>query len=515
MNVGQFEELCRSCDSLIQLPDASVERIAIQWLHVIREHPIFLWQYQFLFMPGDRLFPVAVRRFSATFHARLWGVRQFFRTFSSQAEYRKQAESLPSGIDYLFVSHFVNPSQASGSSPDFYFGDLPSSLAARGATVVVALINQTRRESRVSIEPICTGRVVRILLPLSLDRAGERAVLARLRTESKRLEAYAGFAAGLAAKVARWASLHALGGASRTAMRIGMQVSGLAKQIAAKNLVYTFEGHAWEWVTCALTRDTVPGIECIAYQHAALFERQHAIRRNLAPRYNPDVILTSNGFAKAEFESIYSSGQKKAVVELGSPRGLPEGRPGRARSSSHPEGICLVLPEGIESECDILFEFSRQCAALYPGIRFVWRLHPLMSIRRLRLRNPALWSLPSNVVVSGRSLEEDVGVSKWALYRGTTAVASAVVAGARPIYFHRDGEIPFDPLFRMGGFRAVVKEPSDLAGIFSDETDRSEAAAAARGLCRVLFPPMKATEVAEWLTMRAAISVAPDNSALA
>jgi hypothetical protein len=33
--------------------------------------------------------------------------------------------------------------------------------------------------------------------------------------------------------------------------------------------------------------------------------------------------------------------------------------------------VCLVIPEGIESECEILFSYSLNCAKAFPDVEFI------------------------------------------------------------------------------------------------------------------------------------------------
>ena len=42
MSAGQYLALCEACDRVLLAPDATIERVAVPWLHVIREHPVFL-----------------------------------------------------------------------------------------------------------------------------------------------------------------------------------------------------------------------------------------------------------------------------------------------------------------------------------------------------------------------------------------------------------------------------------------------------------------------------------------
>jgi len=121
-----------------------------------------------------------------------------------------------------------------------------------------------------------------------------------------------------------------------------------------------------------------------------------------------------------------------------------------------------VLPEGIPDECHLLFGFSLECARSNPDIEFLWRLHPILKYETLVAQNPALGNLPSNVRLSTGSLEEDISCSGWVLYRGTTAVVQAVVAGLRPLYLQSPGELTIDPLYELQVWRTSVSTVSEL-----------------------------------------------------
>ena len=40
MNEQQYRQLCKACDRVLMEQVSTIERIAISWLHVIREHPM-------------------------------------------------------------------------------------------------------------------------------------------------------------------------------------------------------------------------------------------------------------------------------------------------------------------------------------------------------------------------------------------------------------------------------------------------------------------------------------------
>ena len=67
--------------------------------------------------------------------------------------------------------------------------------------------------------------------------------------------------------------------------------------------------------------------------------------------------------------------------------------------------------------------------------------------------------IPKNIILSKNSLEKDIKNSRWSLYRGTTAIFSAVSGGTFPIYYNHNDIISTDPLYQL-------KETKDVKNIF-------------------------------------------------
>ena len=44
---------------------------------------------------------------------------------------------------------------------------------------------------------------------------------------------------------------------------------------------------------------------------------------------------------------------------------------------------CLILPEGMDSECEILSDFAIKCAHEIPQINFIIRFHPLTDLNKI------------------------------------------------------------------------------------------------------------------------------------
>jgi hypothetical protein len=499
----QYRLLCKTCDRVLLAHDSTIECIAISWLHVIREHPMLLTDYAGLFEP-DKEMTRSGRKWLGILRSEAAWIRRLIRAFSSTGRHWECHTEPPNQTDILFISHLINASHA-GQASDFYYGELPDELARKGFSVSIALINHTDLPSRPLVAKWKKSMVPRMIFTRSLGLQGEIAFRHRLKRESLRLRSRALHSdAGLSQKVLQQASREALSGISQATLRLGEQVSALVAKLKPKVIVVTHEGHAWERIAFSAARRAFAGIRCVAYQHAALFRLQHAIQRNLADGLNPDVILTSGVVSKTKLER--APGLKGIPVSvLGSNRTFKRNpttagdADQRILKKEPRDGLaCLVLPEGYMSECRHLFEFSLACAKKLPEIRFIWRLHPSVTYEALAKQSPKfMQKLPENIELSSSTLEEDIRRSRWVLYRGTTAVVQAAVAGLRPMYLQLPGEMTIDPLYELETWRAKISDVSGFERVVYPDAvlpdhPSDSAVEEARKYCELLFTPINA-----------------------
>ena len=475
MKEDQYHALCEACDRVLLSQDSSFDRVAIPWLHVIREHPEFLKNYEDLFKLGkDREYSC---QWARTLRNKMELFGQLGREFLSNGAPWAGPERLPTGIDVLFVSHLLSPSQA-GQADDFYFGSVPDQLVAHKHRAVIALINYSRQSVEILASKWEGSAVARVIFSNATSSFDYFRLYRRLWKESVSLRKLAvQEKCDLLRRVFIRASEEALSVSSVTTLRLASQVKELVGILRPKLVVVTHEGHAWERLAFASARMALPGIRCIGYQHAAVFRLQHAIRRNLAREYNPDQIFTAGMVGKKQLQR--APGLNGSLVSvLGSNRIFKSVKTkgdcviGRYRSEYSSKYACLVVPEAFASECFLLFEFSLACAQLCPEIQFIWRLHPLVTFESLLAKYRKLRNLPRNIVLSRATLEEDTARCRWALYRGTTAIVQAVVAGLRPIYLQQSGEMTIDPLYELNAFRAVVTTVSEFKKVTDIDINR-------------------------------------------
>ena len=163
--------------------------------------------------------------------------------------------------------------------------------------------------------------------------------------------------------------------------------------------------------------------------------------------------------AKAKTINKYLGDDYTVLASYGHIRDLPSNK----CIDNSDQITCLVLPEGIDSECHLLFDFSLRCAKLLPDVKFIWRLHPLISYRGLSRKNNKLQRLPENIILSNSSIEEDIMRSQFSIYRGSTAIITALSSGIRPIYLSLRNEMTIDLLFELDNkWRKIVTTSEEV-----------------------------------------------------
>ncbi len=469
MTEDQYKTLCECCDNVLVASDSTFERMAITWLHVIREHPVFLRQYDDVFLSAA---PLAIKILDNWRYALLDIARSVISTWKFFRQSRKNwCGFLPLGapVDFVFVSHLLNSSQLSGDD-DFYFGNVPLELIRHGKSVIIVLINHTDMpivdlECRLATSTIPRIVISRLLSPREEFRIWRSTFKERVKLKNAAISEIPGLRRTILGK----ASIQATSPSTRASLRIAKLVGEVISHCQAQRVVTTYEGHSWERLVYATARESSPGISCIGYQHAAFFRLQHAAKRSLGSKFDPDQILCAGPVSLRQLRD----GRKLLRVSFGIL--------GSARSINvmpvKTSAVCLVLPEGYQCECLKLFSFSMLCAKACPSVKFVWRLHPIMSIREIMDRLQKLGhELPQNIEISTKNFSEDIARSRWALYRGSTAIISAASNKVIPIYLNQEDELSVDPLYEIESHRPSVNKVTQFVSSlsWSKWTDESE-----------------------------------------
>lgn len=467
MNEKQYQELCNLCDKTLLAKDISIERVANNWLHVIREHPIFLSNYDELFEIGY-FSKILISKYKRILRNYLNVIKRIMKALINHKKKYHSLTQLPTTpVDFLFVSHLMNESNLD-QEEDIIYGNIPIKLNEKGYTVVIIFINHTTISEK-RIKKKCKNyKIPKIILKNLISASEEIRIFFKLRKESARLSACLGKETnGLKNRFLSRASQEALSPATHENLRIYNQFNAIISELQPSSIIITHEGHAWERMIFSAARQKNTNIKLFGYQHSALFRLQHAVCRKLNYYYNPDKILTSGQASKIQLKKK-SDLDGIDITVIGSNRSLiksneyPDILNTEKKINQSKTSSCLVLPEGIISECHLLFEFSYACAELCPDINFIWRLHPIISFESLLKDNIRYKRLPDNIILSNKSIYEDIFRCKWAMYRGSTAIVQAAMAGLTPIYLESPGEMSIDPLYELNNMIDKIKTPSEF-----------------------------------------------------
>lgn len=476
MNEKQYKSICESCDEILSESDYNSLRVGIPWFHIIREHPVSLGPYtQLLDNSTDA---TSKEYYTTLWHSILSIIVQFLRSILAQGKMWCAPTKDPKFVDIILISHLLEESSATQIS-DFYYGNLPDHLSKNGYSVVVGFVNQTNISSKKLFKKMKMSNIRKLIFTNTLTIFEEIKLSYSLIGESRNLRKLAKNEHNiLKKKILISGSVEALNTSAFSSIRLGIQIGSLVAKYKPKLVILTHEGHAWERMAFASIRKSFPEAKCAGYIHAAIFRLQHAIRRPLEDRYNPDYIFTSGSIAQNQLES-YSGNLSIPKFVLGSPRAQKKIRQSNLENFriDGNSGRCvantvLVVPEGLIGECNILFNFAIECAILNPQIDFILRLHPSIKFENLTSQNLRLKTPLKNIFLSRRSLSEDINSSRWVLYRGSTAVIQAAVKGLIPIYLKINNEMTIDPLYELGEKIIKIENPTEfLSVVKANETN--------------------------------------------
>ncbi len=432
---------------------------AITWLHVIRWHSEFLKPYINFFSTQAKIQLIINRLFIMVRYSVISLIRVIQGIFHKDYYWSGGQKNLKQ-VDVLFISHLTNRDQI-GKEDDTYFGSFASQLQQH-VTSLIALIDHTKSfNTHKELNGWSGCSVSRVVLSRAVSFGDELSFYLAQQKERRRLKSCNIGHSQIAKKFISELRCQVLSPNTASTLRVAKQIQILIKNVKPKCVVVTYEGQAWERLVCSTIKEKDPSIQFFAYQHAAVFKFQHSMMRKLQNSFNPDVILTSGNIAKQQLEER-GAGTLALVRVLGSEKSI---KTPKTIDSLDSNKVCLVVPEGIESECNMIFEFSIKCAIEHPNIQFIWRLHPFMNFTRLIDNNNRLKNLPNNIILSTKSLVEDVSLSSYVLYRGSTAVVHAISSGVVPIYLSVDGEQYINPLYECKYGNNIVQTISDFKNV--------------------------------------------------
>ncbi len=358
---------------------------------------------------------------------------------------------LPRKADVLILSHITNINQLS-SPNDPYFGLLTSHLSLEGHKVVVGLIPHCDVSFKEVIRASKRDNVSYIILPLRASYLDSRAIKKALLFEHQRLLHISNNMGNLL----RFAAIEVLGLRSFWNQILTHQVTQIVSKLGIKFVITTYEGHAWERTICESIHNTTISCKCFAYLTGTIFQYQHSITRILKKSCNPDVIFSpgtlSTDFLRSSFKEylpVYTLGSSKYIHN-------------KSSDYSQRKGI-LFLPEGVLSEAIEMGQFALMVSMLLPDASIYFRLHPIISQRKVSEHILKYTQKPDNFIFSLDDISLDADKSIMALYKGSTAIVEAMQSGCLPYrLLQQSNAYSPDPLWLVSDNISVIRCHQEL-----------------------------------------------------
>jgi hypothetical protein len=472
MNAAQYYAIASACDRLLKHPEAPFEWISNPFLHVNNQHPAILDRYERVVsrLESGQECDVASlerERIPGLASSLVRGGVHVARARLSSGLVRIGPKLRTDPVDVLLVSWLVNAAHLPNDD-DFYFGDLQRRLTDRGLTSLLVLRNQTGLPTASLVGQALRndGPCKRLLLPESSGVPEELTFLPRCATARTQLIRVAQQSSSLVDRLIAQEAIHQTFSKDVLAnLRLEAQIAALCRQAQPKTLITLYEGHAWERCVWRGARRGWSPVLCVAYQHSVLWKYSHAVKRSIGSSLDcdPDLILTLGDVTR------------QALDESQELDGIPTMTFGTHRREADAPQVdaptrldkVLVLPDGTEVEAVYLVEFALQCARLLKDVRFVFRTHPILSFDAIRAKVQVDSDLPNVEVTRNARIEDDFASTGSLLYRGSSTVLYAVMAGLKPYYVARPGELNTDPLYGLSDWRERVDTVDSLAASYN------------------------------------------------
>lgn len=211
------------------------------------------------------------------------------------------------------------------------------------------------------------------------------------------------------------------------------------KKIQPENIFLTLEGHAFENSIIRLRNNSFRKTRILGLQHAPVVISQRDLYRNISLLNDNDLVMTTG---KRTQKSILQHSPRAKVQIVGSPKtkfSTPTLKSRkRVRILGAPEGTI----ESLKSFADLFGELSIGL----PEFEFKLRVHPSLSDREINLSLSSLTSTDF-FEISQSSLEEDLTLSHFTIFRSSAVGIEGLNFGSIPIHFDAGGSGTLNPLY--------------------------------------------------------------------
>jgi hypothetical protein len=167
---------------------------------------------------------------------------------------------------------------------------------------------------------------------------------------------------------------------------VGKMVNRVSKELSCKNIIYSFEGNAYEKSIHMNLRTNTNQLEIFAYQHAPIVPSQFGLLNLMQSFSDRTTILTSGTVTRNYFQMIQlDQNFHIPIIEAGSMKFDIDFQESTSTLSTN-RGCVLFLPEGDKSSFIEFFKIMMGLATEFKEIDFIIRSHPSLQLTNRFLR---------------------------------------------------------------------------------------------------------------------------------
>lgn len=240
-------------------------------------------------------------------------------------------------------------------------------------------------------------------------------------------------------------------------------VKNAIKKLQASIFITLYEGQPWERAARCGAREANPQCMLIGYQHSIVLPHALTILNPASISNNylyPDLIVctgnetknmlaTEDNLLNTKLITLGSFKTKRIDTSINEP--------------DNTKKVILVIPEGVPDESILLFDFVMSAADKLKDWRIIFRTHPILPFEKIRSQLNHDPIIHKNIEISSNSdITDDCVKSSVVIYRGSTAVFTAIKYGIKPVYLDIHEKPKVDPLWRLKTWKIEVKDVNNM-----------------------------------------------------
>jgi len=437
-----FKKFCRISDGLLLDKNATKITIAIRSLHIIKNHPDYLYTI------NNKSFFLILKYIVANFFfAILYNLR--FRLDKKNIRFQNKST--------ILISHLVNKDFIYKKS-DFYYGNLQQLFKKKKISSFKIFCNHTNINTSLINNKLAKKNI--IIFEKYLDLKNEYHLFKEQLFEFFRLiKIYKNTKNLFKKKVIKHALISLFDKETLFALKTSHQLDFYLQKINPKTLICSYEGYSWERLCFQRAKNFSKKIKCIGYQHTPVINSNYSIKRSIQRNYDPDIIWCTSRYS---YKQIKNSKKiiNNSVFHLGNLKNINQ-KKGLIDKLDKRNLSFLVIPEGTISECTNLFNFSIKSAYKKKSFKFILRSHPILDINEiLEILKIEKKKLPKNIIISkNKNILRDIKKTSFVLFRGSAAVLQSILGGNIPIYLKTIDDKNINPLQE---FKHEIKSVSNF-----------------------------------------------------